>query len=195
MFSKYLTPNTPIGGSPIWYSTFVFFSGLFIFCTFLSIIDFIHIKKWNKFDLYCSGLVMFFSSALTLQLIPYWYRIIYNSAYALEFTDLIIGLVFAIIIVPIILYLKLKVIPKQKQSEMLDWLLNNWKSGAEDKILNPVYLIKRHIVAQKRKSGAKIKIDDESYTLIKDKVVHDYCNQIEDIIERLIKDHHIAEKL
>lgn len=186
-FSKYLTPDTPIGDTEYWYSTFFFLTGIFLFNASGWIMDFINIKKWNKFDLYCSGLTMYLSIALVLQLIPYWIRTINGVTVGFLLMDLLTGLAYSIGVTVAIIFLKIKIIPRQEDVQKFIWINTILADGMNDKVLNPCYLMKHkcYKILQENKDNTKLRKD--IFFLL------DKLDEQHQITVRLLKMHHMAK--
>lgn len=191
-FSKYLTPDTPIGNTNLWYSTFFFLTGIFLFNACGWILDFIHIKKWNKFDLYCSGLTMYLSIALTIQLIPYWIRTINGITVGFLLMDLLTGLIYSIGVTLIIVYLKVKIIPKQRDVQKFIYINGILANGLSDEVLNASYLGEHHLEKQLKDNASKI--GDKVMVLVEYDVIKKSYRTIHDRTTRLVRMNEIADQ-
>ena len=160
LFGKWITPDTVIGETQLYYSTFVWMAGIFIALPMFGFLDLIKINRsWNKFDYYCSLTALFLTSVIAFQLIPYWIRLYYAGVTGLvEWTDLFPAVCFAGAFTTTMTFYKQKLMERQKLAEQLDWANYELQEDVHDKLINKNASIIMHIKLH-RKKGTKPDIE------------------------------------
>lgn len=171
------TTATPVGNKGLKLNVYFYFQGLPLVSFILATRSYLFTPKYDKFKLNTSLSIIFITVLACTQPVVNLFR-----GGGIQSTDYLIGVYFGIAIL-MALYNFKKLIRKQQDVQKFIWINNIMQDGIDDKVRNPCFLMKHHILKYVQ-NGDKF---DPNFIL----------NQLEEqdkITERLVKMNEIANE-